>query len=105
MVGEHVGEQSEAAAAFAGRRQGARREFRDAAGREWVAYERPILAAEWTTADIQSDLAGYGVGWLCFESAERRLRLRLYPKQWHRLSDAELERLCRRARRDPKPPK
>lgn len=75
-----------------------RREFRDAAGRLWVAREFPIPASEWTSADEDGFYAGYGVGWLCFESEEWQRYLRLYPKQWHRLSDAGLQRLFEHAR-------
>ena len=106
MVGESVRD-SELRAAAARSAAAAvrlvRREFHDSAGYVWLAYEQPIPEAEWTTADEQSALAGYGVGWLHFESGNCWRRLRLYPSHWHRLSDAQLEGLCRRARRDSAP--
>lgn len=75
------------------------REFIDMAGREWRATERRIPRAEWTGADEQSDYAGYGVGWLIFESGPETRRLRLYSKSWWRLDDSGLSRLCGRALR------
>lgn len=78
-----------------------RLEFRDSGGRIWTVYERPIPAEEWTDADRQSDLMGYGVGWLCFNANGWNRRLRLYSKDWRRLSDVQLEHLCTRALNDP----
>lgn len=78
-----------------------RHEFRDSKGRIWMAYERPIPVEEWTDADRQSDLMGYGVGWLCFSSNGWCRRLRLYTKGWRRLTDVQLEHLCARALKDP----
>jgi hypothetical protein len=52
----------------------------------------------WSSADAESDRAGYPVGWLCFSCGTERKRLRLFPAAWRMLSDADLERLCRRAR-------
>ena len=107
MVGESVRDRelraaaARSAAAAAARH--VRREFHDTAGHVWLAYEQPIPEAEWTTADEQSALAGYGVGWLYFESGTRWRRLRLYPTHWHQLSDIQLEGLCRRARRESAP--
>lgn len=75
--------------------------FRDSKGSYWTAFEAPTPVVEWTEADRQSDLMGYGVGWLCFRSGDRARRLRLYRKTWHRLTGAELVRLCSRALRDP----
>lgn len=75
-----------------------RREFRDAEGRVWVALESPIPASDWTSADEDAFIAGYGVGWLRFESGDRQRLLRLYPKHWHVLSDASLHRLFQHAR-------
>lgn len=77
----------------------AARHFSDADGRRWTVTEEPIPASEWTSADEDADRAGYPVGWLAFVCGSVRKRLRLFPKQWHALTDAELERLCRRARR------
>lgn len=74
------------------------REFRDSAGRLWTASESPIPYAEWTPSDEETWRAGYGVGWLCFQSGGTRRRRRLYPQHWGLLSDDELERLCLFAR-------
>jgi NADH:ubiquinone oxidoreductase subunit len=76
------------------------RRFVDSAGVSWVATEEPIPADEWTNADEQADGAGYGVGWLHFDCERHQpRRLRLYPKEWQSLTDAQLTALCRRARR------
>ena len=75
--------------------------FRDSNGNTWTAFEAPIPMADWTDADRQSDLMGYGVGWLCFRSGFRARRLRLYRKAWHRLSGSDLAELCGRALHDP----
>ena len=66
-----------------------------------MAWERPIPVEEWTDADRQSDLMGYGVGWLCFSFNGYNRRLRLYMKGWRRLTDTQLEHLCARALNDP----
>ena len=75
------------------------RRFSDADGRCWTVTEDLIAEREWTSADEESDRSGYPVGWLTFVCGTVRKRLRLFPRQWRSLSDAELERLCRRARR------
>ena len=75
------------------------RRFSDAEGRCWTVTEEPIPEREWTSADADSDRSGYSVGWLAFVCGTVRKRLRLFPKHWRSLTDAELERLCRRARR------
>lgn len=74
------------------------REFQDSDGRTWRAYERPFPPADWTSADQDTAFAGYGVGWLCFVCGERRRCMRIYPRHWNRLSERDLERLCRYAR-------
>jgi hypothetical protein len=38
-------------------------------------------------------------GWLCFEGAEEKRRLAPIPNNWERLTDQELEELCRTATR------
>ena len=72
--------------------------FSDAEGRHWTVTEEPIPEGEWTSADEETGRSGYAVGWLTFVCGMVRKRLRLFPMQWRCLSDAELERLCRRAR-------
>ena len=73
------------------------RKFTDPEGRRWTVTEEQIPRADWTSADLDHHRAGYGVGWLQFACAARRKRLRLFPADWQGLSDAELDRLCRRA--------
>ncbi|MBV9111024.1 MAG: hypothetical protein JO306_16580 [Gemmatimonadetes bacterium] len=77
---------------------GGRREFRDGTGRLWTVWESPIPSDEWTPADEQTHLAGYGVGWLCFQSGAQLRRHRLYAARWCGLSDAHLDRLRELAR-------
>lgn len=74
-----------------------RRSFTDADGVSWTLAEEPIPLADWTSADEDSHRAGYAVGWLHFTCVDRRKRLRLYPARWWTLSDAQLDRLSRRA--------
>jgi hypothetical protein len=50
-------------------------------------------------ADFEHSQSGYGVGWLVFERAGVRKRVRLYPADWYGLRDDELEKFCGRARR------
>ena len=77
------------------------RQFTDAEGHRWTVVEEWIARVDWTASDEDSHRAGYGVGWLHFACTEHRKRLRLYPVLWLALSDAELDRLCRRAREVP----
>jgi hypothetical protein len=76
-----------------------RRAFVDARGRAWMVIERAIPPEERTPGDDQAEEMHFHTGWLYFESGAHRRRLLLYPRAWHELSDGELERLCRRARR------
>ena len=76
-----------------------RRAFVDSRGRAWTATEREIPPEERTPGDDQAEAMHFHTGWLYFESGTHRRRLLLYPRAWHQLSDAELEQLCRRARR------
>jgi len=43
--------------------------------------------------------AGYGAGWLTFESLEEKKRLIPIPSDWENVSQAELRALCEKARR------
>jgi hypothetical protein len=74
------------------------RYFTDAEGRRWRVTEDPTPLEEWTSADEETRHAGYPVGWLSFVCDTMQKRLRLFPARWRALSDAELDRLCRRAR-------
>lgn len=64
------------------------REFRDDAGRRWIAY--PV------NSSARVELAGrylpgpYQGGWLVFECGERKLRLAPIPPGWHDMPDARL---------------
>jgi hypothetical protein len=84
--------------------EGTRRSFTDTRGTVWTVHEEHTPPEEWSTADLESSQHGYGVGWLVFESADVRKRLRLYAANWHEVSDQELETLCRRARPFEEPP-
>jgi hypothetical protein len=72
------------------------RPFTDAEGRHWTVAEERIPHTDWTQAD-DGHRAGYAVGRLHFTRAEMQKWLRLFPRHWRTLSDAELDRLCRRA--------
>jgi hypothetical protein len=80
---------------------GAPRYFTDAHGRRWKVVEEPIPSRDWTSADQDTHLSGYPVGWLTFSFRRVRKRLRLFPAYWWALPDAELARLCHRAREFP----
>jgi hypothetical protein len=75
----------------------ATRQFTDAEGLRWTVVEERFPSADWTSADEDHHRAGYGVGWLHFGCAAWARRLRLFPTIWQKLSDVELDRLCRRA--------
>ena len=80
--------------------ESARRTLTDTRGRIWAVREDRIPPEEWSAADADQAAHGYGPGWLLFElGADTRKRLRLYPARWDKLPDADLERLCARARR------
>ncbi|CAN5921134.1 hypothetical protein BH11GEM2_BH11GEM2_14910 [soil metagenome] len=46
---------------------------------------------------------GESGGWLVFESIDGKRRLRPIPREWHRGSAEELESMCARAVRAPRP--
>ena len=75
---------------------GARR-FADADGRRWSVVEDLFPRDLWTTADEDTNRSGYPVGWLRFTCDDLHKRLRLFPTGWRSLTEAQLERLCRRA--------
>jgi hypothetical protein len=107
------------------------RTFRSAAGVVWHVwsvipgirqdeerrrgYDRrspdPVLAYNGqerrTSRDRRSTSRLFGpemaAGWLAFESPTERRRLVPIPAGWDAFSDAELERLCERARPSPSP--
>lgn len=75
------------------------REFLDAAGRAWRAWDilpeaiHPRVKAEDYLADC------YETGWVVFETTDGRAKRRLcpFPKSWDTASDAELRQLLDRA--------
>lgn len=75
-----------------------RREFRDVDARLWTVFESLIPLNEWTAADHDTHKAGYGIGWLCFDTANEWRHLRIYPRQWWKLNDDALLRLWRQSR-------
>ena len=76
------------------------RSFTGLDGRRWTASEEPTPPDEWSSADRETHGSGYPVGWLSFACDGVRKRLRLFPAHWRALSDAELDRLCQRAREE-----
>ena len=84
------------------------RDFVDANGVAWRVWPVTPEALQPKTA-AEDYLGDYGDGWLCFESKSERRRLAGYPRDWERLSDAELCSLLRVAavvpgRKTPHPP-
>jgi hypothetical protein len=75
-----------------------RREFRGLDERIWAVFESLIPVAEWTTADHDTFRAGYGIGWLCFETKGEKRNIRMYPRNWSKLNDGGLIRLWDRSR-------
>jgi hypothetical protein len=72
------------------------REFTDARGVAWNVW--PVTPDQIQPRTAAEDYLGaYGAGWLCFESAVERRRLASYPRDWERLSDAELCALLEKA--------
>lgn len=74
------------------------RSFTDARGQRWTVVEERTARADWSSAEQDANDSGYPVGWLYFCCGPARKRLRLYPKDWASLADAQLERLAARAR-------
>jgi hypothetical protein len=70
------------------------RHFTDSTGVEWTVYEvkRGETQAKWSYLP-----AGYGDGWLCFESKFGKRRLTRVPNAWREADDDELERMLRQA--------
>jgi hypothetical protein len=76
----------------------AMREFNDAAGVGWLAWDiRPETSHPITR--FEDYLQGYLDGWLVFETPDGRRRRRLHPipRGWAELPDAELRALLDRA--------
>ena len=83
------------------------REFRDAEGREWRAWEvRPGSTGR--RINPERYLGEYVNGWLAFEclGAELRKRLPNHPPDWFGMADSDLDRFLPRAvdvrKREPK---
>jgi hypothetical protein len=68
------------------------RSFRDAEGRTWRVWQ--VIPQSEILRTTSPELAG---GWLCFENNGDKRRLVGTPEGWHEHTDAELERLLRRA--------
>ena len=79
------------------------REFRDADGREWRAWEvRPGSSGR--RINPERYLGEYVKGWLAFESTQTEIRMRLpnHPVDWFRMPDADLGRFLPQAVEVPK---
>jgi hypothetical protein len=79
------------------------REFRDAEGREWRAWEvRPGSSGR--RINPERYLGEYVKGWLAFECAQDEIRKRLpnHPSDWIRMADTDLHQLLPRAVEVPK---
>ena len=68
------------------------RQFRDAAGVEWQAYQ----AGPQSNLGLREELLpeSYRGGWLVFESPTEKRRLAPVPQGWQTLTPQELRRLC-----------
>lgn len=94
----------------------AMREFRDSHGVEWVVWEVIAMSSDRRRLRDRRRMVrrnsrerrqrlepplmlsrGGADGWLAFECAHERRRLRPIPKDWFELNDAELEELSQRA--------
>ena len=66
----------------------------------WRGADRRSGVERRTTSQRRITLsAGYGAGWLTFESLEEKRRLVPIPNHWEDLSQAELRLLCEKAKR------
>ena len=66
----------------------------------WRGADRRSGIERRTTSQRRITLsAGYGAGWLTFESLEEKRRLVPIPNHWEDLSQAELRLLCEKAKR------
>lgn len=77
------------------------REFADAGGRQWSAWEVNPSATELLSIPVEQLWRNTTTkpAWLAFEcrSPPMRRRLTAYPSDWAELTDEELVRLCERA--------
>ena len=73
---------------------GTHRIFRDARGVRWDVF---AVYAEGRLALQRQLEAPYKSGWLCFDSPKQKRRLSPVPREWYRLSNAQLEQLAERA--------
>ncbi len=66
----------------------------------WTGTERRVGADRRLTEQRRITLsAGYGAGWLTFESLDEKRRLIPIPQGWEDISQEELRTLCQKARR------
>lgn len=72
------------------------RDFIDDDGIQWTVFEvrreASGVGAKWTYLP-----AGFGDGWLCFESTGGKRRLGHYPERWRGFTDEQLIELCKQA--------
>ena len=65
---------------------------------QWKGEERRVGADRRVTEQRRITLsAGYGSGWLTFESLAEKRRLNPIPQQWEDLTQTELRALCQKA--------
>ena len=76
----------------------AHREFPDASGKLWEAWDvRPGAQYEERRANAPSLVSGLESGWLAFQCAAERRRLAPIPEDWEGRSAEELRALLARA--------
>jgi hypothetical protein len=75
------------------------REFKDASGREWRAWD--VVPADFSARTNDEDFLAtlYYTGWIAFETTDGSDRRRLYPipKGWSEVSDTDLAGLLGKA--------
>ena len=66
---------------------------------QWKGEERRAGTDRRVTEQRRITLgAGYGSGWLTFESLAEKRRLNPIPRQWEDLTQSELRSLCQKAK-------
>jgi hypothetical protein len=74
--------------------------FTDSNGTEWLVTEISDPSMRSIARD-RLRMPEFQGGWLLFQSATTKKRLAPYPDDWRSMPDAELEKLCAKARTAP----
>lgn len=79
----------------------ASRNFEDANGVRWTVWEVIPHGLGSTGVRVRPEFAA---GWLAFQTGDERRRLTPIPEGWEHCTDAQLARMCARARPTPRTP-